>query len=84
MKFSKELSPSEAKYKYIGLSKDFRTKLPEKDELFDIKFKGKIYTSKVNNKDCIMLTQFYHAHEFQAGNTVTFNTDKKIVELTVE
>jgi hypothetical protein len=84
MEFSKDLSPSEAKYKYLGLSKKIREDFPEKDELFDVKFKGKIYKMKVNNKDAIMLTQLYGAHEFKAEETLSIKSIKKGFEFSVE
>ena len=83
MEFVKDLSPSEAKYKYVGLSKSFRETMPEKDELFDVKFRGKIYASKVNAKDCIMISQFYPVYEYKEGDTIKINNDKKIVELSI-
>ena len=85
MKFSKDLSPSEVKYKYFGLPKNTREEeFPEKDELFDVNFKGKIYKMKVNNKNSIMLTQLYHVHEFKEGDTLTITSNKKGFEFTVE
>lgn len=48
--FVKNLSASEAKYKYVGLPKVTREEFPEKDVTFKLKFKGKIYDMKVNNK----------------------------------
>ena len=84
MQFSKDLSPSEAKYKYLGLPKKTREEFPEKDELFDVNFKGKIYKMKVNNKNSIMLTQLYRAHEFQAGDTLTIKSTKQGFEFSVE
>ena len=84
MTFVKDLSPSEAKYKYIGLSKAFRETLPEKDVVFDVKFKDKIYKMKVNNKDCIMLSQLYDKYEFKEGDTVKIDTNKKVFEMSVE
>ncbi len=84
MTFVKDLSPSEAKYKYVGLSKAFRATLPEKDEIFDIKFQGKIYGMKVNNKDCIMLTQLYDKYQFKEGDTIKIDTSKKVFEMSVE
>ena len=65
MKFVKNLSPSEAKYKYVDLTKEAREEFPEKDVIFKMKFKGKTYDMKVNNKDCIMLSQLYEKHVFQ-------------------
>ena len=47
MNFEKSLSHSEAKYKYLGLSKKIRTEFPPKDEIFEMKFKGKLYKMKV-------------------------------------
>ncbi len=84
MKFSKTLSPSEAKYKYLGLPKKTREEFPDKDELFDVKFKGKKYKMKVNNKDSIMLTQLYYVHEFKEGDTLTITSVKNGFEFSVE
>ena len=41
-----------------------------KDEIFQMKFKGKLYEMKVNNKDSIMITQLYDAHQFQASDLI--------------
>ena len=85
MKFSKILSPSEAKYKYFGLPKKTRAEeFPEKDKLFDVKFKGEVYKMKVNNKDSIMLTQLYGAHEFKEGETLTIKSSKKGYDFSVD
>lgn len=70
MEFVKRLSPSEAKYKYLGLRKDVREEFPEKDKTFKLKFKNKTYDMKVNNKNCIMLTQLYHVHELMEGDEI--------------
>ena len=70
MEFEKSLSPSEAKYKYLGLPKKIRAEFPPKDEVFQMQFKGKLYKMKVNNKDSIMITQLYDAHEFQESDLV--------------
>jgi len=86
MKFSKPLSPSEVKYKYFGLPKKIREEFPEKDELFDVKFKGKNYKMSVNNKNCIILSQLYNAHEFKKDSsyTLTIKSVKKGFEFSVE
>ena len=85
MKFSKDLSRSEAKYKYIGLPHKVREEdFPEKDVLFDIEFKGKTYRMKVNNKDCIMLSQLYLRHVFKEGQTLTIKSNKKGYEFSVK
>ena len=84
MEFIKNLSPSEAKYKYIGLPKKVREEFPEKDKVFKLKFKDKIYDMKVNNKDSIMLTQLYHRYQFQENDQVKFiNKKHDLFELTV-
>ena len=70
MNFEKSLSHSEAKYKYLGLSKKIRTEFPPKDEMFQMKFKGKLYKMKVNNKDSIMISHLYDAHQFQESDLV--------------
>ena len=71
MKFSKNLSPSEAKYKYLGLPKKTREEFPEKDKIFKLKFKGKNYDMKVNNKDSIMLSQLYSVYTFHEDDEIT-------------
>ena len=82
--FVKNLSTSEAKYKYVGLPKSIRDEFPEKDEIFKVKFKGKIYDMKVNNKDCIMLTQLYEKHQFTEDDEIIITDGKKgTFELTV-
>ena len=84
MEFVKNLSPSEAKYKYIGLPKKIREEFPKKDKIFKLKFKNKIYEMKVNNKDSIMLTQLYHIYQFQEDDQVKFiNKKHNLFELTV-
>jgi len=83
MEFSKDLSRSEAKYKYLGLPKKIREDFPEKDELFDVKFQGKTYKMKVNNKDSIMLTQLYGTHEFQEDETLSIKSTKKGFDFSV-
>ncbi|RJQ25805.1 hypothetical protein C4565_07985 [Candidatus Parcubacteria bacterium] len=70
MEFSKQLSRSEAKYKYIGLPKKIREEFPERDQIFKLKFKNKIFDMKVNNKNCIMLTQLYNVYQFQENDEV--------------
>jgi len=85
MEFTKNLSPSEAKYKYVGLTKKAREDFPEKDKIFKLKFKGKTYDMKVNNKDCIMLSQLYAVYQFQEDVEIKINKDKKgNFELTVQ
>ena len=73
MKFVKNLTPSEAKYKYLGLSKKDRAEFPEKDVFFKMKFKGKSYDMKVNNKNSIMLSQLYERHEFKEDDEITIS-----------
>ena len=80
----KNLSASKAKYKYVGLPKSTRDEFPEKDKIFKVKFKGKTYDMKINNKDCIMLTQLYEKHQFTEYDELTIIQDKKgIFEFTV-
>lgn len=82
--FVKSLSASEAKYKYVGLSKLIREEFPKKDKIFKVKFKGKLYDMKVNNKNCIMLTQLYEKHQFTENDELKIiNAKKGIVEFTV-
>ncbi len=76
MEFNKRLSPSEAKYKYLGLNKKIRQEFPEKDQIFKLKFKNKTYDMKVNNKNCIMLTQLYDAYQFQENDEIEITAKK--------
>lgn len=76
MEFVKRLSPSEAKYKYLGLNKKAVEDLPEKQQIFKLKFKNKTYNMKVNNKNCIMLTQLYSEYEFQPEDEVKISKKK--------
>ena len=68
MEFEKYLSPSEAKYKYLGLPKKTRAEFPPKDEIFQVKFKTRSYKMKVNNKNSIMISQLYNAHQFRESD----------------
>ena len=68
MEFEKSLSPSEAKYKYLGLTKKIRAEFPPKDEIFQVEFKTRSYKMKVNNKNSIMISQLYDAHQFRASD----------------
>jgi len=70
LEFVKNLSPSEAKYKYLGLPKNIREEFPEKDEPFKTRFKGKTFDLKVNNKNSIMLTQLYYTYQFQENDEI--------------
>lgn len=84
MEFSKTLSTSEAKYKYLGLTKRAREEFPPKDQTFKLKFKNKTYDFKVNNKDCIMLSQLYYIYQFVEGDAVKITKNKDgIFELVV-
>jgi len=84
VKFVKNLLPSEAKYKYVDLSRKARPGFPEKDVFFKMKFKGKKYDMKVNNKDCIMLSQLYDAYQFQPDDEITISKiDDENFELVV-
>ncbi|WP_042688028.1 hypothetical protein [Candidatus Nitrosotenuis chungbukensis] len=74
MEFVKRLSPSEAKYKYFGLPKKTREEFPDKDRTFKLKFKNKTYDMRVNNKNCIMLTQLYDAYQFQEDDEIKISS----------
>ncbi len=76
MEFVKRLSTSEAKYKYLGLTKHAREEFPPKDQIFKLKFKNKTYDFKVNNKDCIMFSQLYHVYQFVEGDEVRITKNK--------
>ena len=85
MKFVKNLSPSEAKYKYLGLPKKAREEFPEKDEIFKLKFEGVTFDMKVNNKDSIMISQLYYVYQFQENDEIEIKKDAKgNFELTVQ
>ena len=84
MEFTKNLSPSEAKYKYLGLPKKDREQFPEKDQIFEMEFKGKSYNMKVNNKDSIMISHLYDAHQFQQGDSIKIIKKNDIYLLSIE
>ena len=84
MEFTKNLSPSEAKYKYLGLPKKDRGQFPEKEQIFEMEFKGKSYNMKVNNKDSIMISHLYDAHQFQEGELIKIIKKKNSYLLSVE
>ena len=85
MECERSLSPSEAKYKYFSLTKETREDFPPKDEVFNAKFKGKSYKLKVNNKECIMISELYHKYHFAEGDTVKFSKNKDgTFEVTVQ
>ena len=84
MEFTKNLSPSEAKYKYLGLPKKDREQFPEKDQIFEMEFKGKSYNVKVNNKDSIMISQLYDAYQFQISDSIKIEKKKNNYSLIVE
>jgi len=50
MEFEKSLSPSEAKYKYLGLPKKIRAEFPPKDEIFQVEFKKVIQNESQQQK----------------------------------
>ena len=85
MEFTKNLSPSEAKYKYLGLPKKIRAEFPPKDEIFQVEFKTRSYKMKVNNKNSIMISQLYDAHQFQASDLVKIvKNDDAIFSFSVD
>ena len=84
MEYTKNLSHSESKYKYLGLSKKIRSEFPEKDQIFKMEFKGKSYDMKVNNKDSIMISQLYDAYEFQISDSIKIVKKKNNYSLIVE
>ncbi len=76
MEYSRVLRPSEAKYKYLPLTKGQRDLFPPKDQIFKLKFKGKSYDLKVNNKDCIMITPLYNDYRFVEGDEIKIISKK--------
>ena len=84
VEFTKNLSHSEAKYKYLGLPKKIRSEFPEKDQIFKMAFKGKSYDMKVNNKDSIMISHLYDAHQFHEGELIKIIKKKNSYSLSVE
>ncbi len=82
--FVKNLSASESKYKYVGLPKETRSKFPAKDKIFKVKFQGRTYKIKVNNKNCIMLTQLYTKYQFKNDDELRIIINKeKVFEFIV-
>ena len=84
MKFIKNLSRSEAKYKYVGLTKEARQEFPETGKNFKLRFKNKTYDVWVNNKNCFMISQLYGVYEFQENDEIkVVKKNDNIFELTV-
>jgi len=84
VEFVKNLSRSEAKYKYFSLSIEAREEFPKTDKFFDLKFKNKIFTIWVNKKNCFMISKLYDDYTFQEGDEIQVIKDKKgNFELTV-
>ena len=70
MEYVKNLSRSEAQYKYVGLTKEAREEFPETGKNFKLKFRNKTYQIWVNNKNCFMISQLYGVYEFQEDDEV--------------
>ena len=82
--FTKIVSKTEAKYRYWQLHKAERNFFPEEFKPFKIKFMGKVFEIKVNNKDCIMTGLFHYDYTFAEGDEITITKNKNgIYELTV-
>lgn len=70
MEFIKNLSRSEAKYKYVGLTKEARQEFPETGKNFKLRFRNKTYEMWVNSKNCFMISQLYKIYEFQENDQI--------------
>jgi len=70
MEFVKNLTYSEAKYKYIGLSNRARLSFPETGKTFKLRFRNKAYEMWVNSKKCFMISKMYSVYEFQENDQI--------------
>ena len=46
-----------------------------------MKFKGKRYKMKVNNRNCIMSTQLYNTHQFVESDRIKLTCRENVFEL---
>jgi len=76
-KFSKALSRSEAKHRYVRIPKDDRDFFPQAHEPFVVKYDGKEFEMKVNHKHDLMTGQLYRNTKFVEGTVLNFETKKK-------
>jgi hypothetical protein len=84
MEFRRSLTLPEAKYRYLQLHKKEREVFPEKFVIFKIKFMGKVFEIKVNNRNCIMTGLFHYDYTFAEGDVITITKNKNgIYELIV-
>jgi len=74
--FTKILSRSEARHRYWQLHKAERDMFPEQFQIFKLKYSGKIFEMKVNNRDCIMTGQLYADGSFAEGGEITITKNK--------
>ncbi len=74
--FTKTVTKTEAKYRYWQLHKDEQSFFPEKFKPFKIKFMGKIFEVKVNNRDCIMTGLFHYDYTFMEGDVIRITKNK--------
>jgi hypothetical protein len=82
--FTKVVTKTEAKYRYWQIHKEERNFFPEKFESFKIKFMGKFFEVKVNNRDCIMTGLFHYDYTFMDGDVVRIIKNKNgIYEMRV-
>jgi|APSaa5957512535_1039671.scaffolds.fasta_scaffold32561_2 hypothetical protein len=71
MNFAKILTKSEAKWKLIRLPRTLlEAEFPEKNEIFDVEFKGEIYKLKLNTSNQIMISQLFAKYKFKEGDTL--------------
>ncbi len=82
--FTKIISKTEAKYRYWQIHRADLQFFPEKFKLFKIKFMGKIFEVKVNNRDCIMTGLFHYDYTFMEGDIIKITKNKNgMYELSV-
>ncbi len=85
MNFTKILTKSEAKWKVIRLPRTLlEAEFPEKNEIFDVEFKGEIYKLKLNASNQIMISQLFTKYRFKEGDTLKIKSTSNGFEFNLE
>jgi len=83
MELRKILTLPEAKYRYLQIRKHERNFFPEKFEVFKLKFKEQTYELRVNNRDCVIISQLYQEYRFSDGEEIIITKKNGNYELSL-
>ena len=72
----KILNKPEARHRYWHIVKSDREFFPDANQVFKLKFDGKLYDLKVNHKDDIMTGKLYERYRFLAGDRIIVKKKK--------